>query len=270
MMKILQLKYITIALCFIGFVSCEEVIDVDLDSANRAVVAEGNIELGEPAWLKLSYTTDYFSDIDITYITNSTVYLIDDNGELDTLTYEGNGIYRGKNIVGEANSSYTISMYVHNRGYNATSTLFPSSAIEDVWFREKSSSIFDDDDETKYRIHVVISNDTEQENYYLFRFYVNGELKDDWYTLANSSYYPDNDYLEYSPSRVEFEKEDEVKVYVYSIDENTYSYYEQLNDILESGLGSSSTPYNPQSNFGENILGYFSAWSYDSYDTKVE
>jgi len=270
MKKRLQIKYILILLCTIVFASCEEVIDVDLDSANRTVVAEGNIELGEPAWLKLSYTTDYFSDANATYITNSIVYLVDDSGKLDTLTYEGNGIYRGKNIVGAAYSTYTISMSVQNRGYNATSTLYPSATIEEVWFQEKSSSIFDDDDETKYSVHVVISNDTGQENYYLFRFYVNGELEDDWYTLANSSYYPDDDYLEYNPSRVEFEKDDDVKVYVYSIDEDTYNYYEQLNDLLENGLGNSSTPYNPQSNFGDNILGYFSAWSFNSYDATVE
>ncbi len=271
MIKSLQSKYILMALFAIGMIACEEVIDVDLDSVSKVVVAESSIEPGEVAKLQLSYTSDYFSDDDITYITNSSVYITTGDGKFDTLSYEGNGEYKGKNIIGQVNTSYIMLLYIRNKVYKATSTLLPAPDIESVWFEEIDNNIFDDDDEAKYRIHVAISNDTEQENsYYLFRFYINGEREDGWYALANSSYYPDEDYLEYNTARIDFEKNDQVEVYVYRINEDTYNYYKQLNDLYESGQIISSTTYNPTSNFGDGILGFFSAWSYNSYETTVQ
>jgi len=54
----------------------------------------------------------------------------------------------------------------------------------------------------------------------------------------------------------------------YSIDEGTYDYYSALNDINGNGMGG-STPYNPPSNFGDNIMGYFRAWSLDTEEIRM-
>jgi len=48
---------------------------------------------------------------------------------------------------------------------------------------------------------------------------------------------------------------------VYSIDKDTYRYYAQINEAIGGGMAMSSTPYNPASNLGEDILGYFMARS---------
>jgi hypothetical protein len=269
MKKTIQKRYLLIILTAFLFASCEEVIDVDLNSVDATLVVEGVIEPGEPVWLQLSYTSDYFSEDETKYEKYATIYLTDDNGNRDTLSYDVDGMYRGSNITGVENTTYTLSIYENNKGYQGTSTLLPATTIENIWF-EKSSNSLTGEDEDKYNIHVAISNDTQQDNYYLFKFYTNGELEDDKYSITNSSYYSDEESLVYKPSSITFEEEDEVKVVVYRIDEDTYNYYSQLNDILESGIGSSSTPYNPESNFGEDVLGYFAAWSYDTYETAVQ
>lgn len=267
MTKRLQIQYLLIMLITFFFVGCEEEIDIDLDDADAVLVAEGVIEPGEPVWLQLSYTTDYFSDDDPDYADRATVYLIDGQGERDTLTYQGDGLYSGSNILGEVGTKYTLSVYEDNKGYQASSTLLEASSILNVWFEEADSEFGDDEDD--YEIHVEISNDTEQTNYYLFKFYTNGEFEDDQYSLANSSYYTDGTTLEYSTSQIDFEEGDEVKIVVYRINKDSYTYYSELNDILETEIGGYSTSYNPISNFGDDVLGYFSAWSYDSYETTV-
>lgn len=261
--------YLLITLLAIIFSACEEVIEVDLESTDPALVAEGVIEPGEPVWLQLSYTSDYFSAEETSYEDEASVYISDENGNVDTLYFDGDGMYRGTNIIGEAGTTYFISFYQDNDTYQASSSLLPASDIVNVWF-EESSMQRPGEDEKSYEIHVEISNDTQQDNFYLFKFYINGELEDESYSLANSNYYPDEETLDFNPFRIDFDLDDKVEVIVYRIDEDNYNYFSQLNDLTESGPGGSSTPYNPQSNFGDNVLGYFSAWSYDKFETVVK
>lgn len=261
--------YLLLFLLAIIFTSCEDVIEIDLESSDPALVAEGVIEPGEPVWLQLSYTYDYFSEETTKYEEEAIVYLSDGNGNIDTLYYDGEGMYRGKQMLGEENTTYTISFNKQAEIYTASSHLLPAPEILNVWF-EESSMTRPGEDEKNYEIHVEISNDIQQDNFYLFKFYVNGELEDDSYSITSSKYYPAEEYLEYHPFRIEFKLNDEVEVVVYRIDEDIYNYFNQLNDLTEDGPGGSSTPYNPQSNFGKGVMGYFSAWSYNTNETTVE
>ncbi|MCT4645404.1 MAG: hypothetical protein N4A74_10500, partial [Carboxylicivirga sp.] len=52
--------------------------------------------------------------------------------------------------------------------------------------------------------------------------------------------------------------------------EGTYEYYSQLDEIIDQQGGGSSTPFNPESNMGKDVLGYFRAWSYDERSIQVE
>ncbi len=269
MLKTEKNQYILLFLfIFIFSTACEEVIDVELDSANPVLVAEGVIEPGRPAWIKLSYTSDYFSEEEVVYEENARVYITDDKGNSDSLSYDSKGIYIGEDIFGEVNTTYTMFINVNNQEYQASSTLLASSKILNVWFGKSGISQLGED-ESNYEIYVKIHNDIEQDNYYLFKFFENGEVKNDRYSLANSSYYSEESYLEYNPILVSFDAGSSVEVVLYRLDENTYNYYSQLNDLLEDDFGGSSTPYNPQSNFGDDVLGYFSARSYDTYTADV-
>ncbi|MCP4763511.1 MAG: hypothetical protein GY870_17185, partial [archaeon] len=70
----------------------------------------------------------------------------------------------------------------------------------------------------------------------------------------------ENDTLKISSGMTSFVK-GTYRIEVISIDEKTFTYYNQLNDIRGGGMGG-STPYNPHSNFGEEVMGYFTAWSF--------
>ncbi|MCY1722234.1 hypothetical protein OU798_17910 [Prolixibacteraceae bacterium Z1-6] len=269
MSKIKQLKYILFFLFAALITSCEELIDVELNSANPNLVAEGVIELGEPVWLRLSYTSDYFSKGTTEFYEYSTAVITDENGNSEILQYEGDGLYCGSEILGEKNTNYTLNFTEGKSSYEASSTLFPPVAIKQVSFNKTRIQTLEEN-RTAYKINIVYRNNPNQNNYYLFRFYVDGELQNNWYSLANSSYYPDDSFLVYQPAHVYFDKGDKVRVVAYTLDEATYNYYSQLNDLLGSDLENTSTPYNPRSNFGDNVLGYFAAWSYDTFEAEVK
>lgn len=262
-------SYVLLIFLIAMLASCEEFIEIDLNSSAPILVAEGVIEPGEPVWLRLSYSSNYFSTEAADYYENSIATIHDENGNSESLKYEGEGLYRGIRIIGKVNTSYTLKFTEGNKTYKASSKLLSPVKIKDTWFEKTTIQILNKK-ETAYYIHVRYSNNSNQENYYLFQFYTNGELQKDWYSLANSRYYPNDVFLDYKPVRVRFDRGDKVKVFAYSIDEATYNYYSQLNDLLGSNFEVSSTPYNPISNFGTDVMGYFTAWSYDTFQTVVE
>jgi len=84
--------------------------------------------------------------------------------------------------------------------------------------------------------------------------------------LADDKIFINNDTISFPLMRKSFYKYDEVTIRLHTVDQEAFKYYTQLNDAISDGVGpgGSSTPYNPASNFGEDVLGYFVAWSYVS------
>jgi hypothetical protein len=109
----------------------------------------------------------------------------------------------------------------------------------------------------------------------MVRFLSNGKLLERYYLLtenkANSGLinitYDGN--INYSESI--FFDGGEVQVQLFSIDESVYNYFLQLSDILFwKRRVIPPTPYNPDSNIDNGILGYFAAWTCDSKTIVLE
>lgn len=249
--------------------SCEEVIEVDLNTSKPLIVVEGLIEQDSTAWVKLSYTTDYFNNKEPDYIKNATVTLEDDIGSLEILNYHSKGLYKGHAIVGMTNRKYTMHISGEDFNISASSILNPPTIIYSLKFEE---SYFQHPGESgqAYISRLTFRDDPLSEDYYMVKFWENDTLRDERYHLIKDNLYSRMDVIEYSSMRNRFEPGKEVIARVYSIDKSAYSYYSQLNDLLESGMGASSTPYNPTSNFGPSVMGYFSAYSYTSVSTIVK
>lgn len=250
--------------------SCEEVIDIDLNSSNPVLVAEGVIDNESPAWIRLSYTSDYFETEQANVEQYATVVISDNAGHSETLDYVSEGLYQGTELIGNYNDQYTITIVKDGFEYEASSSLFPPSEILSVTF-EENENLKPGQDES-YNIIMSFKDDPLINNFYLIKFQTSGEVEDDAnsYYLVDDSYYESTGDIEYSPMRLNFELGDEVMIELYSIDEETYIYYSQLNDTGGGMMGASSTPYNPESNFGSEVLGYFAAWSMVEYETIVE
>ena len=105
-----------------------------------------------------------------------------------------------------------------------------------------------------------INDEIASINYYVLKISNNANQDENKYLLFEDSYLTQTGVISYTPGRL-FSKGDTVNVKIYSVDKETYLYYTQLNDVSGGRLGQSSTPYNPKSNFGTNVMGYFCALS---------
>ncbi|WP_372772818.1 DUF4249 domain-containing protein [Mangrovibacterium sp.] len=263
-----SLKYLALIVFAFLSASCEEVIEIDLNSASPKLVAEGLIEKDSVAWIRLSYTTDYFATDQTTYAEDATVVLYDQSGRSEKLNYYGDGLYKGEILKGKVNEDYRISVEESGSTYQAATRLMAPSKIYSVSFEEQEAKR-PGETTSNYELTINFSDDPETDNYYLIKFWINDTLYADNYIYLKDSYYTTDKVVEYSPFRIEFEQNDRVFVKLYSIDEDSYTYFNQLNDISGSEMGGSSTPYNPQSNFGSDVLGYFMATSHDSISVIV-
>ncbi len=259
-----KLKSITvIALASIVVLSsCEEVIEIDLNRSNPVLVAEGVMEKDSTIWIRLNYTTDYFNNENPIVEKNATVTLVNENDELEILTYAGNGIYKGDFLVGEVGETYTLGIITDKREFSAGSTLMPPSSIYGLIVSESNMQPPGQTD-TSYSLEIKFKDVSTSENFYMMKLFVNNEF--DSYALVNNKIFTvSGDTITYPVIRKTFYKNDEVVVILHTVDAKTYKYYNQLSDAISDGMGpgGSSTPYNPTSNFGDDVLGYFAAWSY--------
>jgi len=250
-----------------GFTSCEKVIEIDLNSSNPILVADGRMDLDSLAWIKLTYSRDYFNQEEAKYIEDAKVSIQHSKGEIEELQYQGNGVYQGIAMKGTANERYTLNIESKSNIYTAISELFGPTEIIDVSFEE---SMFSNphDDKIEYAPVIKFLDDPSIKNYYMLKIWINDTLVNSTYTTIEDKYFNSNDTITYSPFGYRLDLNDQLIVRVYSIDKETERYYNQLNDNQDGG-GMSGTPYNPKSNFGHEVMGYFTATSYDEYETQV-
>lgn len=270
-MKNITLKYslailISIAISFL-FTSCEKVIDIDLNSSRPVLSIDGKMEKDSVAWVRLSYTSDYFNNESPKYLEDALVIISNSKGEMEEFHYLGEGVYKGQNILGESDETYTISIEDDKDIHVASSELFAPTQIIDVTF---SKSVFSNphSEKVKYMPTIKFTDDRSRSNYYMLRFWKNDTLTRTSYTTIEDKYFIDNDTIVYDAFRNNVEPGDHLKIRIYSIDKETDTYYSQLNDN-QGGGGMSGTPYNPRSNFGYEVMGYFTARSYDEFETIV-
>jgi hypothetical protein len=245
-----------------AMISCEEVIEIDLNSSDPAIVAEGYMEEDSVCTLKLSYTSDYFDNESSLSIEDAIVRISTQGGAEEELDYMGNGIYSGLSMQGLINTDYTLHVILGVRSFTGSSKLMPPANILAIKYEEVTFGPPGQGDETPYALTVSFQNYKDQTDNYMLKITRNGEPYGSLYYLVTDKYSLTSDTLQYISMMLPFYMGDKVALAVYSIDEETYGYYRQMNDINGGGMPmSSSTPYNPPSNMGEDILGYFSARS---------
>ena len=247
--------------------SCEKVIEIDLNSSNPVLVVEGQIVKDSMVWIKLSYTTDYFNNEEMVFEENATVVLTNGNNNSETLDYIGDGLYEGNILIGEVDENYNLDITTVTDEFTAGSTLMPPSEIYEIVVTE-SDMQRPGQDEISYSLEIKFKDVTASDDFYMMKFFINGLL--DSYALVDDKIFLVGDTISYPVIRKSFYENDEIIVRLHTVDNGTFNYYNQLSDAISDGMGpgGSSTPYNPTSNFGEDVLGYFAAWSYVS-DTVV-
>ena len=136
LLKIVSLFLITCITSF-TFISCEDVVDIDLSTAAPRLVIDAAIKwqkgtLGNEQTIKLSTTTDFYSTT-IPTVSGATVFITDGNAmQFNFIEIPGTGEYVCTNFSPEIRQSYTLTVIYNSQIYTATEALIEVPIIDSV------------------------------------------------------------------------------------------------------------------------------------------
>lgn len=234
-------KIIYILLLSLTIYSCEDVIQVDLDTAETRLVIDASINWqkntdGKTQQIRLSLTAPFFNDT-IPPATGATVHIKDTNNNTFVFIEDAaTGIYKNNTFIPVINGTYTLHIVYNNEVYTASETLTSVVPIDSV--EQKNDGGFAGDE---IEIKAFYNDPQNVENYYLFAFTVpsrnNIELNvyEDRFTDGNRNF------AFYSGE--ELQSGDQLIIKNYGISKRTFNY---LNILLQQSDDSSGDPFENQ------------------------
>ncbi|PSK94563.1 DUF4249 domain-containing protein [Taibaiella chishuiensis] len=242
-----------------AFSSCEKVIDVKLDQADKKIVIDAVLtDQAGGCQVKVSQTKNFNDDNSFAGIGGAVVTIADASGNTTTLNETSAGVYEAPALKGQNGATYRLKVVTGGQTYNATS-LMPQKVTLDSVYTTKMKMFQDEE----IFANVIFQDPAGVKNFYRFIQYVNGKrskgifvMDDDLSDgkLFNSTLYffsDDNDIKLINPGDV-------ITVEMQCIDAATYKYWFSM-DQGATGTNRSASPANPVSNIDNGALGYFSA-----------
>lgn len=254
-------------------ISCQKVIDIDLNSSDPRLVVEGFVnDVDDTAVVKLSYSVNFDEDNIFPPAKGAAVKITDSDGVetilsesivteytngVPTVTTNSPGIYRAP-LLGKVGKTYTLTIV--NRGITYTATSFLATPIPlDSLFVSYTGG-FNPPELSPYFITCEFQDPAGEPNYYRFKQFINGV--EDSFIYTGSDNLQDGQKVKASlfGSENGFKEGDTITVQMQLIDEGTCDYLMSLSQLTQDG-GGSAVPTNPKSNIVGGALGYFSAYS---------
>ncbi|PZR23988.1 MAG: DUF4249 domain-containing protein [Citrobacter freundii] len=240
--------------------SCEKVIDLNLNEAEKRYVVEGVITDQTDARVTISQTKNFNDDNSLSTVSNATVELSEAGGTITTLTESSPGIYTAPGMKGVSGKTYLLTVKIGGQTFTAQSTMPQKVNFDTLYVTDEF--LFG---ENRRTANTEYQDPPGRGQYYRFVQYINGKkeptifYQDDEYTDGNYVnnklfYFPEDDDNEDQKIKTG----DELRIDMFCIDANVYKYWFSL-DRSATGESGQATPSNPVSNLKGGALGYFSA-----------
>ncbi|WP_029292630.1 DUF4249 domain-containing protein [Chryseobacterium hispalense] len=260
-MKILK-KYLIIAMGLF-LISCEKVIDVDLETAEPRLVIDASIDwikntTGNQQKIKLSMTTAYYSEtFPAVHGANVTVSN-SANTVFNFVENPGTGEYICNNFIPAIGETYTLTISLNGETYKATETFMSVPKIEDNIAQNNTGGIAGDEIEITY----YYQDNAAELNYYLYSArnphasFPDYETEDDEESQGGLTpvYYSEED----------LKPGDMINLRLYGISKRYYDYFRKIiNASGNDGNPFATTPtavrgnINNQTNSANFPYGYF-------------
>lgn len=244
---------IVVLIAIFSQTSCEKVIDLDLNSEDPKYVIEGIVNKDSLVQtVKITRTLNFDESNNFPSVDNAIVTITDNLGNSTTLDLVSPGVYQTSNYPGVEGRTYTISVSVDGKTFSSSSTMpnqvpLDSISIEEFSFGPQSA-------------YFLVPNRLDPSgirNYYNFNLYnKNGTIKYDGIYLQDDQF--NDGIVTLQPIfGGEYLYGDTAVLEMMCVDPNIYKYFYTLS--VNSGGTSGAVPANPDSNFGKQCLGYFSA-----------
>lgn len=162
-------KYIFILIGLLFF-TCEDVIDVDLNTTEPKLVIDASINwfketTGNEQHIRLTLSAPYFED-EVPPANNAQVSITNSSNDVFVFLEEDNsGIYRTDTFIPQINESYNLEIIYENETYVATETL---KSVVDIEFVEQNDEGGFTGEETELK--AFYTDPADEENYYFFEF----------------------------------------------------------------------------------------------------
>lgn len=251
-----KLKLLFLASVALALNACEKVIDIDLKNTKPVIVIEGNvIDEYVAQKVKISQTKPFTEDNSVDAVTNATITLKDVtlNKTYDFSASDAEGNYFSEKFKGMPGHVYELKVKSDNQEYAAQSTMPIKVPLDSLSITEVS--FFGN---TRKYLKVNFADPANYQNQYRYVIRVNNALVKGYYVDSdrfNNGKYIANTIFTDEP---ELKTGDTIKVEFQCIDMNIYRYFFAISQISGNG-GPPTAPSNPDSNFNNGALGFFSA-----------
>ena len=263
-------EYLLFILIFI--IGCEDVIQVEIDSAKPQIVIEAKISNSlNNNFVKITKSTDFYNPNTYQTISNAQVIIKENNKAEYLLSETSPGKYQNNQLVAKAGNDYTIFVKYDNNQYSSNSYTPKGLKIDSVNYQIKERPF----NKKKYlELHVYFQDNPGQRDFARFVIYKNGEkikvifIYND--RLTNGNYI---NYFFFNFNDESFYMGDEIFVEMQSINEQTYEYFRTLKNaatIESKGPFGPAAPANPVNNWSNNALGYFSTFIVSTGSVKLQ
>ncbi|KAF2081967.1 DUF4249 domain-containing protein [Flavobacterium sharifuzzamanii] len=258
------------------FTSCEEVVDVDLDTAPPRLVIEASINwekgtTGNEQIIKLTTTTGYFEN-SIPTVSGAIVYIKDSHNEqFNFIEIKKTGQYSCINFKPVVGEQYTLTVISRGSRYIANETLKSVAPITRI--EQKNDGGFTGKD---IEIKSYFTDPGDEENYYLFKYVYSSKVTSNYY-VSEDKFYQGNEIYSVTDDE-DLKAGDEILVTHYGISKQYYNYMNILVSIAGTNVGGpfQSPPATVKGNIvnvtnKDNYpLGYFSLSETSTKKYKIE
>ncbi len=246
------------------FVSCEKVIDINLNNAEKKYVIEA-VLTDQPGSgrVLLSQTKDFDEDNTFAGISGATVIIAEVGGATTTLTEVSPGTYRSASLTGVSGRTYELTVSINGSVFTARSTMPQKINLDTIYVT--TEYLFG---EGRKVVNVEHGDIPGLGNSFRYVQYINGaklnqlQIRNDDYSdgrYINSKLF----YFDEDEENIKIRTGDLVQVDLQCIDPVIYRYWFSLIRSSTGGSGQ-ATPANPVTNITGGALGYFSAHTLQS------
>lgn len=259
----------------LSFISCEEVVNVDLKTAEPRLVVDANIDWqkgtdGKTQTIKLTTTAGYYDTV-IPAATGAIVSVSSSANEVFDFIEDTPGTYVCQSFVPKINEVYTLTIVYQGETYTATETLLATPTIKRVEQRN-DGGFTGEDIEIKF-----FFDDFPNETNYYFAAIKNPKKAIPQYGVLEDRYFQNNE-MPIIYSDPDLTSGDVLPSRLYGISKTYFNYMNIL--LAQTGVTSGGPFTTPpatvrgnivnQTNFDNYALGYFRLGEMEFLEYTVE
>ena len=262
-----------IILFFASLTSCDEPYTIEPQDVDPVYIIEGLLtDENKQHYIRITQTNDFYSSGATPKVSGAQVMVSDSRGNMFSYIEDEQeqGLYLSQeSFRGEVGLTYSMNVTLGNETFTASDQLMRVTTIDSTIFRideerkaelEREGDNIDEDDIGRYyEVLMYTKEPQETVDYYLFKFYRNGEVSN---YDGQDIYYADDVIVQENISGIaanDWYKIGELaKFEMYSLTRNGFLYYADLEITINNDGGLfSPLPTNPRTNISNGALGLF-------------